>query len=127
MPLLFVCVVLFFGVAQFYQWSNGLDSLPFPVLLMAGAALAIVSNLSQRESQSVSLSPEAASVPSSAPAPTLPPDIRPATELRPKAELQLPQLEQPIAPQAEKSISFTLNPAADRSEGSARSPDNYTT
>ncbi|MBD1849695.1 hypothetical protein [Leptolyngbya sp. FACHB-711] len=126
MPLLLVCVVLFFGVAQFYQWSNGLDSLPFPVLLLAGAALAIVSNLSQRDSQSISSSSEAASVPvqqAATPAPTLPPDIRPVAELRPKAEPQLPQFEPSIAPQAEKSISFTLNPASARTRESTASPE----
>lgn len=130
MPLLLVCVVLFFGAAQFYHWSNGLESLPFPVLLIAGAALAIVSNLSHQSNSGSSLQGTAAQPPfpasqsassvSPASVPTLPPDIRPATELYPKTEPQLPQfeqpIEQPIVAPPEKSISFTLKPASDRPE-----------
>lgn len=38
-----VCFVVFFGAAELYQWLQGI-SLPLPVLVIAGALLAIASN-----------------------------------------------------------------------------------
>lgn len=120
MPLLLVCVVLFFAVAQLYQWSSDL-TLPFPVLLLAGAGLAVVSNLKERRSLELSTQDiRAVSIPGQAipgqavtsqPAPpaVLPPDIRPAVEPRPVADPQLPTFAPPAVPQPQKSISFTLN------------------
>lgn len=44
MQVWILCLVLFFGVAEFYQWAKGL-SLPVPVMIAAGVLLAVVSNL----------------------------------------------------------------------------------
>ena len=44
MQVWIVCLVLFFGTAEFYQWAKGL-ALPLPVLIASGALLAIASNL----------------------------------------------------------------------------------
>ena len=44
MQVWIVCLVLFFGIAEFYQWAKGLE-LPLPVLIASGALLAIASNL----------------------------------------------------------------------------------
>lgn len=108
MPLLFVCVVLFFSLAQLYQWSNGL-TLPFPILLLAGAGLAIASNLKPRNLSGQTAAAPSASVPASQTTnpPTLPPDIRPPVEPRSIAEPQLPKFASPIEPV--QSISFKLN------------------
>lgn len=38
-----VCFVLFFGVAEFYQWVQGL-TLPLPFFIVLGGLLAIASN-----------------------------------------------------------------------------------
>ncbi len=44
MQVWIVCLVLFFGTAEFYQWAKGL-ALPLPVLIASGVLLAIASNL----------------------------------------------------------------------------------
>ena len=44
MQVWIVCLVLFFGAAEFYQWAKGL-ALPLPVLIASGVLLAIASNL----------------------------------------------------------------------------------
>lgn len=41
-----VCLVLFFGAAEFYQWARGM-TLPLPILIAAGMLLAIASNTSK--------------------------------------------------------------------------------
>jgi hypothetical protein len=38
-----VCFVLFFGIAEFYQWMQGL-TLPLPFFIVLGGLLAIASN-----------------------------------------------------------------------------------
>lgn len=120
MPLLLVCVVLFFSLAQLYQWSNGI-ALPFPVLLLTGAGLAIASNLKPRSlSDPAAIDSPAVSVTVSraTDAPSLPPDIRPAIEPHPVGEPQLPTFAPP--PESVKSISFKLKQAEE--EGKAIEP-----
>jgi hypothetical protein len=84
--LWFIYFVLLFGAAQFYQWLTHLTwfepfslseiSLPFPVLMMAGAVLAIASNadkqlgvLSQSEDQASETPPSQAESTEANPAP----------------------------------------------------------
>ncbi|MBW4657706.1 MAG: hypothetical protein KME15_03460 [Drouetiella hepatica Uher 2000/2452] len=44
MQVLLVCLVLFFVASELYQWIQGM-TLPLPMLIVAGVALAIASNL----------------------------------------------------------------------------------
>jgi len=44
MQVLLVCLVLFFVASELYQWIQGL-TLPLPLLVASGTALAIASNL----------------------------------------------------------------------------------
>ncbi len=51
-----VCFVLLFVIVEFWQWLQGL-SIALPVCLMAGAGLAIVSNLKVSQPRSRSDDP----------------------------------------------------------------------
>ena len=61
MQVWIVCLVLFFGIAEFYQWAKGL-ALPLPVLIASGVLLAIASNLRSNQLRAT-VSPLAPSLP----------------------------------------------------------------
>ncbi|MBD3880340.1 hypothetical protein IFO70_01075 [Phormidium tenue FACHB-886] len=90
MQVWIICLVLFFGIAEFYQWAKGL-SLPMPVLIAAGVLLAVVSNLRSVRA--------ASTVAAAAPQPATPPIAASA---------------QPVVPSSaadcttSSSISFTI-------------------
>lgn len=126
------CVVLFFGVAEAYQWMQGL-TLPLPVVAVAGLLLAIVSNLDR---DTVALAPVDVSasasvpasippsVPTSAPAspqstsPVMPPELR--SEVSPQSnQPQLPNLDPPSP-----SISFTIEKPTHSSSNPAQKTPN---
>jgi hypothetical protein len=64
MQVWIVCLVLFFGATEFYQWAKGLE-LPLPVLVASGVLLAIASNLRSNLASSI---PPKASPPAPQPA-----------------------------------------------------------
>ncbi len=105
-----VCVLVFFGVAELYQWLEGL-TLPMPVLVGAGTLLAIASNslklggLVASPAKSSIPAPEptidiTATVVSSADSSTIVPTAPPRYYPGP----QLPNL----TPQSTPSVSFTI-------------------
>lgn len=105
-----VCVLVFFGVAELYQWLEGV-TLPMPVLVGAGTLLAIASN--SLKLGGLASSPAKSSVPP--PEPTIditatvvsPADsstIVPAAPSRYYPGPQLPNL----TPQSAPSVSFTI-------------------
>lgn len=105
------CVVVFFGMAELYQWFQQV-TLPFPVYGVAGLLLAMLSNRNQwpqfrsqlTSNQSVQLPTEHLDTPEMtnpvitavSPAPAVYPKYSPGP--------QLPNLNQPIP----SSISFTV-------------------
>mgnify|MGYP005851137943 CR=1 FL=1 len=97
MQVWLLCVLLFFGAAEFYQWVQGF-TLPMPVLVLAGALLAVASNADKF--------PSKGAIPSSAPQPNAPPPVSkpPASEALTQSSLPLPE---PPA-QTTRSISFTI-------------------
>lgn len=110
-----LCFVLFFVLAELYQWLEGVV-LPLPVFVGAGALLAIASNAGNWKSISTTL--QTASVPqpkisvSAERAPTLPPKLANTTGLSNSDTPQLPTVEKrqenPFL--KESSISFTVRP-----------------
>jgi phosphotransferase system glucose/maltose/N-acetylglucosamine-specific IIC component len=93
MQVWIVCLVLFFGIAEFYQWAKGL-SLPVPVLIAAGVLLAIASNL------------RSASTPSTPMPFTAPPAAAPSAAAPPTA-LPITAATTPVV-SVQSSISFTI-------------------
>lgn len=105
-----VCFVLFFAAAELYQWIQGM-TLPMPVFVIAGALLAVASNARTLLQKQTVLPPlqQSAQIDPSQPVP----DGWGTTEALPVTAtaspryypgVQLPNL----TPQAERSISFTL-------------------
>jgi hypothetical protein len=70
MQVWIVCLVVVFGVAEFYQWAKGLV-LPLPVLIASGVLLAIASNLRSNNLRS-DLSSPLPQAPSPTPQPAVP-------------------------------------------------------
>jgi hypothetical protein len=122
-----VCVVVFFGAAEFYQWLQHV-TLPFPVYAVAGLLLAIVSNgeqwqrlqsqwLPARRSTELSpaksgtLSLDTASPANTDPNPSLtsiPASSAPTpTPLTPRS-YPGPQLPNLTPPSSKPSVSFTI-------------------
>jgi hypothetical protein len=97
MQVWLLCVLLFFGAAEFYQWVQGF-TLPMPVFVLAGALLAVASNFDKF--------PSKGATPSSAPQPgAVPPVSKPsASEALTQSSLPLPE----TSPQTARSISFTI-------------------
>ncbi|NJR66564.1 MAG: hypothetical protein HC772_16580 [Leptolyngbyaceae cyanobacterium CRU_2_3] len=126
MQVLIVCIVLFFGAAELYQWMQGM-ALPLPVLVAAGVVLAIASNASHptfQSWQSFRQHPSGASLtalsarPASAVSQAIPvapsfPSSEPFSHLDPQAQEQA---------QAQ-SISFTIRKVGDRQEHQAEDLD----
>lgn len=130
MPLLILCFVLFFGVAEVYPLVQGIV-IPMPLYIAAGILLAIASNsrhgkgLPWQQQISLERSPQPASgamdgamdgaievTPLSTEATTPQPVASQATKATHKATSQAPKtLELPRFDfQSRKSISFTIRP-----------------
>ncbi|MBW4657709.1 MAG: hypothetical protein KME15_03475 [Drouetiella hepatica Uher 2000/2452] len=76
MQVLLVCLVLFFVASELYQWIQGM-TLPLPMLIVAGVALAIASNL--RSLSVPSWSVQLFQVSATLPSPVLPNVSEPVT------------------------------------------------
>lgn len=106
-----VCLILFFGAAELYQWIQKQD-LPLPVTLAAGLLLAIASNLDKQtflpwsQSQDLPWKSERAASPKASVLPPIP-----AAE-RYYPGPQLPQLHPPAQP----AVSFTIQKAPESQE-----------
>jgi hypothetical protein len=86
MQVWLVCLLLFFGAAELYQWVQSI-TLPMPVFMIAGALLAVASNLNKFSTK--------APLPSSATQPKpMSPDVPPAST--------------PLPSSPQKQISFTI-------------------
>ncbi|HEY9698529.1 MAG TPA: hypothetical protein V6D10_14795 [Trichocoleus sp.] len=103
------CVVLFFGVAEAYQWVQGL-TLPLPLVAVTGLLLAIVSNLDRdtgvlpaANSAATNSVTDATAISPESAVPVMPPNLRSESSPRPNSP-QLPNLSPPAPP-----ISFTID------------------
>lgn len=94
MQVWLLCVLLFFGAAEFYQWVQGF-TLPMPVFVLAGALLAVASNFDKF--------PAKGAIPSSAPQPNAPPPVS-----KPPASETLTQSSPPLPSPSQEQISFTI-------------------
>jgi len=130
MQVWIVCFVVFFAAAELYQWVQGI-TLPLPVLVVAGALLAVISNSHLFLRKQTSLQPVSPSTQTDA-APSIVPASIPASSAESNPEsaplfdtppcryypgAQLPNLH------AQRSISFNIqksssvNEEADPGEG----------
>ncbi|MBF2073675.1 MAG: hypothetical protein IGS50_07930 [Synechococcales cyanobacterium C42_A2020_086] len=109
-----ICLVLFWGVAELYQWLHELALSP-PCFVAAGIALAVVSNRSGRQARSVAASSgphksspsAAASLAESVKVAAVPSQLSTGvTSLSPPGA-QLPSFNE-ITPTSQPSISFTI-------------------
>ena len=101
------CVVLFFGVAEAYQWVQGL-TLPLPLVVVTGLLLAIVSNLDRDTgvlpaTNSAAINSAATAISPESAVPVMPPNLRSESSPHPNSP-QLPNLSPPAPP-----ISFTID------------------
>ncbi|HEY9640120.1 MAG TPA: hypothetical protein V6C57_06530 [Coleofasciculaceae cyanobacterium] len=99
MQVLVVCVILFFGAAELYQWMQGME-LPLPVWVAAGVVLAIASNLNHP----LFLSWKAARQ-------VKPSGVPPAAPPAYEATAPFPQLDSPAQP-----LSLTMRPSENHPE-----------
>jgi hypothetical protein len=113
MQVLVVCVILFFGAAELWQWMQGM-ALPMPVWVAAGVVLAIASNLHHPMllAWTASRQSQASVVP---PAVTGASD-RPAIPAASASVAPLTQLDAPTP------ISFTIRKMGDRQEDRSEDP-----
>jgi hypothetical protein len=105
-----ICVVVLFGAAELYQWIEGL-TLPLPVLIGAGALLAIVSNSRGGFGLLGAINrtlPEPALTESAEPCNSKPAATATATSYAPSSHYHAgPQLPK-LTPQSPRSISFEI-------------------
>ncbi len=92
----FACFVLFFGLSQLFGWMRQFN-LPLPIFILGGAFLAIASNFDKRAGLPFSLLDE-----------VLAPPAKEIKESVPASEVIQPAQSQPVTPQSQKPVSFTI-------------------